>query len=253
MPGHLRGFWLRMLRRGCHGPFPRFPRLLIVFLAVLILIPLAPQLAQAQSQSSPPTHKPPPPPPPPPATDQQQFASYWTTEVGWRTELQLRNNQDRQILTVTPVLRTSDGTETLLSPVIILPQEVPPSRPRVLQLVTPLYPGAPWASGASPTLFARVHISIIPWGLRSLCFHTLTHSFASRNPSTLLPSIISAPFSKNTGGGGPPFEQMSLRRSRSNQRGSRRNYAASLCSASKCAGTLRKSQTSPHHESIFNV
>jgi hypothetical protein len=29
------------------------------------------------------------------------------------------------------------------------------------------------------------------------------------------------------------------------------NCAASLCSASKCAGTLRKSQTSPHQESIF--
>jgi hypothetical protein len=103
---------------------PRLLRSLIIFSAALVLIPLAPHLAQAQSQSSPPTHKPPPPPPPPPATDQQQFASYWTTETGWRTELQLRNNQVSQILTVTPVLRTSDGTETPLSPVIILPQEV---------------------------------------------------------------------------------------------------------------------------------
>ena len=34
---------------------------------------------------------------------------------------------------------------------------------------------------------------------------------------------------------------------------SRGNYAASLCSASKCAGTWRKSQTSPHQESIFSV
>ena len=58
-----------------------------IFLVLLLAIPLAPQLAQAQS--SPPRHKAPPPPAPPPATDQQQFLSYWTTETGWRTELQL--------------------------------------------------------------------------------------------------------------------------------------------------------------------
>jgi hypothetical protein len=103
---------------------PRFSRPLVVFLAVLVLIPLAPQLAQAQSQSSPPTLKPPPPPPPLPPEDQQQFLSYWTTETGWRTELQFRNNQVSDILTVTPVLRAADGTETPLFPVVVQPQEV---------------------------------------------------------------------------------------------------------------------------------
>jgi hypothetical protein len=54
-------------------------------------------------------------------------------------------------------------------------------------------------------------------GLRSPCFHTLTHSFASRNPSTLLPSIISALFCKNTPGGGTPLQPTTLRRSRNSQ------------------------------------
>jgi hypothetical protein len=103
---------------------PRRHRSLFVFLVGLILIPLAPRLAQAQSQSSPPTLKPPPQPPPLPVTDQQQFVSYWTTETGWRTELQFRNNQISDVLTVTPVLRTADGTETSLFPVIVQPQEV---------------------------------------------------------------------------------------------------------------------------------
>ena len=60
----------------------------------------------------------------PESTDQEQFISYWTTETGWHSELQLRNNLAAQDLTVTPALRTADGTETLLSPVTIKPQEV---------------------------------------------------------------------------------------------------------------------------------
>jgi hypothetical protein len=103
---------------------PRRPRPFLLSFALLILIPFAPQLAQAQSQSSPPTRKAPPPPPPPPVTDQQQFISYWTTETGWRTELQLRNNAVAEDLTVTPALRLPDGTETSLAPVTIKPQEV---------------------------------------------------------------------------------------------------------------------------------
>src|SRR5271157_4316055 len=102
---------------------PRSHRTLFIFLVVLILIPLAPHFAQAQTV--PPTQNAPPPqPPPPPAVDQQQFISYWTTETGWSTELQLRNNQVGHILTVTPVLRTADGTETSLFPVLIQPQKV---------------------------------------------------------------------------------------------------------------------------------
>ena len=56
--------------------------------------------------------------------DQEQFLSYWTTETGWRTELQLRSNLLNRDLTVTPVLRTPDGGETQLSPVVIKGKEV---------------------------------------------------------------------------------------------------------------------------------
>jgi hypothetical protein len=72
----------------------------------------------------------PPPPhghptaPPPPAVDQQQMVAYWTTETGWNSELQLRNNALSQDLTVTPVLRLADGAETSLASVTIKSQEV---------------------------------------------------------------------------------------------------------------------------------
>ena len=49
----------------------------------------------------------------------EQYVAYWTTEPGWRTELQLRNNLDPGELTVAPALRTADGTETALPPVTI--------------------------------------------------------------------------------------------------------------------------------------
>lgn len=96
-------------------------RRVVVLISLLLIIPLAspPVLAQSPPQ----THKAPPSPPPPPAADQEQFLSYWTTEIGWRTELELRNNWPSQDLTVTPVLRTPDGNETALSPVTIKPKE----------------------------------------------------------------------------------------------------------------------------------
>ena len=95
---------------------------LILFQTLLVLFPIAPQPMHAQS--SPPTHKAPPPPPPPPATPQQQFVSYWTSETGWTSELQLRNNAVKQDLTVTPVLRLATGAETSPAPVTIKSQEV---------------------------------------------------------------------------------------------------------------------------------
>lgn len=103
-----------MLSLSCLARF----RHLLVSIAFLLVILFAIEPGLAQS-----------PPkalrlPPPPAVDQEQFISYWTTETGWRTELQLRNNQVNQILSVTPVLRTPDGTETSLSPVTVNPQEV---------------------------------------------------------------------------------------------------------------------------------
>jgi len=154
---------------------PGRPRPLFLFFAVLILIPFAPQLAQAQSQSSPPTRKPPPPPPPPPAADQQQFVSYWTTETGWRTELQLRNNQVNGILTVTPVLRAADGTETPLFPVVVQPQEV-----KTIDVATTIGNSAPQLIGTygsvalryrTATKAALYAVSMIMGVGHSIAFH----------------------------------------------------------------------------------
>ena len=128
-------------------------RLLFVFPVLLFAGSFSPQLALAQS--SPPSHKTPPPPPPPPAAaDQQQFLPYWTTETGWRTELQLRNNQVGQTLTVTPVLRTSDGTETPLSPVAVQPQEV-----KVIDVAAAIGSSAPQLIGTYGSLSLRYHTS----------------------------------------------------------------------------------------------
>jgi|GEM_PF-1809314 len=92
--------------------------------AILVLILGASQCSFAQSKPTTPAHKPPTPPAPPAAVDQEQFISYWTTETGWQTELQLRNNAAAQDLTVTPALRLPSGAETTLAAVTIKPQEV---------------------------------------------------------------------------------------------------------------------------------
>jgi hypothetical protein len=131
---------------------PRCHRSFFILLAALILIPLAPQFVRAQSQTTPPAHKAPPSTPPPPAVDQQQFISYWTTETGWRTELQLRNNQVKQILTVTPVLRATDGTETSLFPVVVQPQEV-----KTVDVATAIGTFAPQLIGTYGSVVLRYH------------------------------------------------------------------------------------------------
>ena len=56
--------------------------------------------------------------------DQEQILSYWTAQGGWHSELQLRNNLPALDLTVTPVLRGPDGSETPLPAVTVKPQEV---------------------------------------------------------------------------------------------------------------------------------
>jgi hypothetical protein len=52
---------------------------------------------------------------------QESFAPYWTSEPGWTTELQLKNNLPSTPLTVTPVLRLASGNEILLDPATIPP------------------------------------------------------------------------------------------------------------------------------------
>ena len=54
----------------------------------------------------------------------EQFAVYWTEEPGWHTELQLRNNLASGDLTVTPSVRSADGTEVRLLSVTIKPGTV---------------------------------------------------------------------------------------------------------------------------------
>ncbi|MGC2474773.1 MAG: hypothetical protein WA485_10590 [Candidatus Sulfotelmatobacter sp.] len=52
---------------------------------------------------------------------QESFAPYWTSEPGWTTELQLKNNLLKASLTVTPVLRLASGKEITLDPTTIPP------------------------------------------------------------------------------------------------------------------------------------
>lgn len=52
---------------------------------------------------------------------QESFAPYWTSEPGWATELQLKNNLASQPLTVRPVLRLASGEEISLDATTIPP------------------------------------------------------------------------------------------------------------------------------------
>jgi hypothetical protein len=71
--------------------------------------------------------------------------------------------------------------------------------------VAHLFAFSPFNFGLSTLLLSGVHISIILWDLlwdlRFLCFHTLTHSFASCDPAAPFHSIPSALFGKNTRAG----------------------------------------------------
>src|ERR1700733_3393501 len=55
----------------------------------------------------------------PQAKLQEVLAPYWSSEPGWDTELQLKNNLAAAPLTVTPVLRLASGEEIPLDPVTI--------------------------------------------------------------------------------------------------------------------------------------
>jgi hypothetical protein len=59
-----------------------------------------------------------------PPSNFEQFEVYWTEEAGWHTDLQLRNNLSKQELTLTPSLRSADGTEVALEAVSIAPGDV---------------------------------------------------------------------------------------------------------------------------------
>src|ERR1700685_1329721 len=55
----------------------------------------------------------------PSAKPQEVFAPFWTSDPGWETELQLKNNLPSQSLTVTPVLRLASCEEIALDPVTL--------------------------------------------------------------------------------------------------------------------------------------
>lgn len=94
------------------------PRAILILCSSLSLLVLPMAFAQpppSNTQQSPSDPQP---------ADYEQFLPYWTTATNWHCELQLRNNLIGGPLTVTPALRTADGTETSFAPVIIQPQEV---------------------------------------------------------------------------------------------------------------------------------
>jgi hypothetical protein len=59
-----------------------------------------------------------------PPSEQELVAPFWTLEPGWGSQLEVRNNQAKADMEVTPVLRTSDGTELALPIVKLHPDQV---------------------------------------------------------------------------------------------------------------------------------
>lgn len=110
---------------------------------------------------------------PPTPVDQEQFISYWTTETGWRSELQLRNNLASQDLTVTPALRSADGAETLLSPITIKPQEV-----KTLDVEAAVIGSAPQFIGTYGSLVLRYHSPNLRNLFAMLMIRNVGHSIA---------------------------------------------------------------------------
>ena len=107
------------------------------------------------------------------AADQEKFIPYWTTETGWRSELQLRNNLAAGDLTVTPALRTPDGTETALSPVTVKPQEI-----KIVDLEAAVVGSAPQYIGTYGSLIMRYHSPSADNLFAMLMIHDVGHSVA---------------------------------------------------------------------------
>lgn len=146
----------------------RLPRILGFFSTTLLSIAALMQTASGQSPSSRPQ------PPPPPATDQEQFISYWTTETGWHSELQLRNNvSGGDDLVVTPVLRATDGSETPLSLVTVKPNEV-----RTVDIGASVMGTAPQLTAAYGSMVLRYHAQANGNLFAMLMVNNIGHSIA---------------------------------------------------------------------------
>lgn len=110
---------------------------------------------------------------PPDPADYEQIVAYWTTETGWASELQLRNNQPAKDLTVTPVLRLVDGSETPLTAVTVKPQEV-----TSIDLVTAVGTTAPQLIGSYGSLVPRYHALAQANLYAALMIRNIGHPFA---------------------------------------------------------------------------
>jgi hypothetical protein len=161
------------------------PRRLVIIGAVFLCSLVLGQGAAAQS-SAPVAraNASPPIPPAPPATDQEQFLSYWTTEAGWMSEIQLRNNRAGADLTVTPVLRSADGAETPLSPVTVRPQEV-----RIVDVSAAIKGVAPQLMGTYGSVVLRYHSSSTRNLFAMAMIHGIGHPFSFHiDPSEQVPN-----------------------------------------------------------------
>ena len=139
--------------------------LLCIASSVLAQQPSAPP--QPQSNTAQPHSATPPEP-----VDQEQFIPYWTTETGWRSELELRNNLAASDLTVTPALRTLDGTEMPLAPVVIHPQEI-----KIIDLESAVI-DAPRYVGTYGSVILRYHSPSRGNLFPMVMIHNIGHSIA---------------------------------------------------------------------------
>lgn len=83
-----------------------------LLLLALVLLPFSEALADKPGRG------------PSPKSPRVWYATYWTVESGWHSQLELRNNLAKDELTVQPVLRTFEGTEIALPAVTIPPDEI---------------------------------------------------------------------------------------------------------------------------------
>ena len=148
---------------------PRCPRVLDFCSTIFLFLALFAGTASGQSSSDLPPAQ-----PQPASVDQEQFISYGSTETGWRSELELRNNAAVSDLTVTPTLRTSNGVETPLAPVTVRPQEV-----RIVDLESAIIDaGAPQFVGTYGSAVLRYRSQSRGNLLPMMMVHNVGHSIA---------------------------------------------------------------------------
>ena len=150
-------------------PFVRLAAVLqLCLFAVLTLVP---ETLFGQAPSTTPSR--PHDPHPIQATDQEQIIPYWTTETGWHSELELRNNLASGDIVVTPALRLADGSEMILSPVGVKPQDV-----RTIDLEQALIGKAPQFIGTFGSVVLRYRSPTVGNLTGMLMIRNVGHSIA---------------------------------------------------------------------------